>query len=354
MKSSLLPQSTGTTNRNEEISGEPIYHPHENDILLGRGGNNNKHIGNEQLRVMALDRVHKYMKCTKTQKTRMVHELVASMKNLDPPARFLRRNSSGEWFEASNKFAKEKVSQVFRDALAKIASGHPDPDDSIEKLMLQFSSSSTSAHSKTANSSHPPMGRFNSLFRNRKVRTSTLMDFSDIFSPLESLPEASSQPFVVQSSLRTIEDNRQCEVSAGRSSSLQELQKIGGSYRVGAHSIGTESTISYEPITLHRYLNEGDNGSIKHHFALPKANQNFLSTSQTESCTLDSTQEGAFSTNNDECDFDITYSRHKIVDMNLDPDENYNLADISTDEISDLFMDEELTLDFLGTNLLLL
>ena len=48
-----------------DISIDPVEVPHENDILLGRGGNNNKHIGNEQLRLFAMERVQKYILSTK-------------------------------------------------------------------------------------------------------------------------------------------------------------------------------------------------------------------------------------------------------------------------------------------------
>jgi hypothetical protein len=39
-----------------------------NDVLLGRGGNNHAHNGNEQLRRIALDRVGVYMLARKKEK----------------------------------------------------------------------------------------------------------------------------------------------------------------------------------------------------------------------------------------------------------------------------------------------
>lgn len=42
--------------------------PSSNDVLLGRGGNNFKHEGNEQLKNLALLRVREYGAATKTEK----------------------------------------------------------------------------------------------------------------------------------------------------------------------------------------------------------------------------------------------------------------------------------------------
>jgi hypothetical protein len=278
-----------------QSSSESTFFPHENDILLGRGGNNNKHVGNEQLRVMALGRVQSYMNATKTLKTRMVNELVASVRSLDPPGRFLRQDSTGQWFDAGNKFAKEKASQVFRDAMVKI--GHQDNAKSAKKTAFRFSLSSPLARSKSA--------------------------------------------------ISTVQENKEWENPAGQPS-LKDPQKFAGPFRRNsAHSIETESTTSYEATSLHRYYNTCDIDRLEHRIHLPKANDNIISSLHTESCTLDSIQERSFNTNDDKFDFDITSS------MNLDPDETFNLADISTEEISYLFIDEGLNLNFGNSSLLL-
>jgi hypothetical protein len=46
----------------------PRIRTNENDVLLGRGGNNYAHSGNEQLRRVALGRVGEYMLARKKQK----------------------------------------------------------------------------------------------------------------------------------------------------------------------------------------------------------------------------------------------------------------------------------------------
>lgn len=93
--------------------------PHDNDVLLGRGGNNNKHIGNEKLRLMARSLVSEYSKATKKQKSNMSRELVHRIRNMSPPGRFLRKCAlSDEWEDAGDAVAREKVSQALRDAVS--------------------------------------------------------------------------------------------------------------------------------------------------------------------------------------------------------------------------------------------
>jgi hypothetical protein len=93
--------------------------PHDNDVLLGRGGNNNKHVGNEKLRLMARSLASEYSKATKKQKSNMSRELVLRIRNMSPPGRFLRKCAlSDDWEDAGDAVAREKVSQALRDAVS--------------------------------------------------------------------------------------------------------------------------------------------------------------------------------------------------------------------------------------------
>jgi hypothetical protein len=99
---------------------DAIKTPNINDILLGRGGHNNKYIGNERLRQIVADQVKCYATGTKLKKSKMVRAIVRHIRSLDPPGRFLRFTYGTKMYEdAGDKFATEKVSQVFRDAMAK-------------------------------------------------------------------------------------------------------------------------------------------------------------------------------------------------------------------------------------------
>lgn len=65
--------------------------PHEHDVLMGRGGKNNQHSGNEKLRCLARDRCAAYRRATKKDKSDLSRELVRLMRALDPPARYVVR-----------------------------------------------------------------------------------------------------------------------------------------------------------------------------------------------------------------------------------------------------------------------
>jgi len=99
-----------------------IEEPNENDILLGRGGKNNQWTGNDGLRTMAHSRCIEYQTAQKRAKSEISRELVEGVQNLDPPGRFLRKcsNLKGSvvrWEVATDKVAREKTSQVLRDAI---------------------------------------------------------------------------------------------------------------------------------------------------------------------------------------------------------------------------------------------
>lgn len=91
--------------------------PHENDILMGRGGKNNQHVGNERLRVIAQERRESYVLSDKQGKFYISRAIVVEIRRLDPPGRFLKRNDrTGEWEDVGDDKAREKVSQALRDA----------------------------------------------------------------------------------------------------------------------------------------------------------------------------------------------------------------------------------------------
>lgn len=64
-----------------------IAEPHENDVLMGRGGKNNQHSGNERLRGLARVHCQQYRSSSKKEKSNLSRELVKQMRSLDPPAR---------------------------------------------------------------------------------------------------------------------------------------------------------------------------------------------------------------------------------------------------------------------------
>jgi hypothetical protein len=75
------PSSTST-----KMSG--VVRPHENDVLMGRGGKNNQHSGNEKLREFARERCDDYQRASKKGKSRISKELVEIVRKMDPPGRY--------------------------------------------------------------------------------------------------------------------------------------------------------------------------------------------------------------------------------------------------------------------------
>lgn len=99
---------------------EGITSPHENDVLMGRGGKNNQHSGNEKLREIARERCEDYRVACKKVKSDISRELVRLMRQLDPPARFLKKDmNTSTWIDVGDEIAREKASQVLRDAVSE-------------------------------------------------------------------------------------------------------------------------------------------------------------------------------------------------------------------------------------------
>ncbi|GKY92792.1 hypothetical protein MPSEU_000248900 [Mayamaea pseudoterrestris] len=103
---------------------QQIVQPHNNDILMGRGGKNNQHAGNERLRQMARHYCEQYKVSKKKGKSNISRTLVGMIRNLDPPGRFLKKDPTSRlWEDVGDETAREKASQVLRDA---VALAHPE------------------------------------------------------------------------------------------------------------------------------------------------------------------------------------------------------------------------------------
>lgn len=63
--------------------------PHRNDVLLGRGGKNNQHSGNEKLREISKLECEEYRGASKKGKSNISRGLVDQMKALSPAGRYV-------------------------------------------------------------------------------------------------------------------------------------------------------------------------------------------------------------------------------------------------------------------------
>jgi hypothetical protein len=87
--------------------------PTINDVLLGRGGKSNNHLGNRRYRQARDDIQPRYMAAIKKMKTGICRELVNQVYSWN--GRFLQKHERGHWYVATDKKAMAKSSQVLRE-----------------------------------------------------------------------------------------------------------------------------------------------------------------------------------------------------------------------------------------------
>lgn len=166
--------------------------PHGNDILLGRGGKNNQHVGNEQLRSIARSHRDSYRMSTKKGKSHISREIVAYVRRMNPPGRFLKKDgATGNWEDVDDDTAREKVSQVLRDAVSAIKGSSEDrlSDEDSERSPAE----ATPAFVISTPSSAPEKSRYGRTYNpSRRVSSSD--------GTRTSAPRSSEQPYVPYSS----------------------------------------------------------------------------------------------------------------------------------------------------------
>lgn len=87
-----------------------------NDVLCGRGGATNSHIGNRAFRQFVKEYKDKYLRAKKKEKPSVAGEIVDKIRSLDPPGRFLKKDrDTGYWLDIGDIRAKEKTSQALRE-----------------------------------------------------------------------------------------------------------------------------------------------------------------------------------------------------------------------------------------------
>jgi hypothetical protein len=91
----------------------PIHTPHLNDVLCVQGGG---HAFNIQFRAWGLERKTNYHLASNEKKARLTREVIALVKNQNPPGRFLQRDSThaGWWIEADDGRVSRKIQKLFR------------------------------------------------------------------------------------------------------------------------------------------------------------------------------------------------------------------------------------------------
>eukprot|EP00980_Cylindrotheca_fusiformis_P031055 scaffold25754_cov137-Cylindrotheca_fusiformis.AAC.1 len=82
------------TQANKSTDEQPLekdnIYPQPNDVLCGRGGETNKHIGNVEWRKMVKANKAKYIVLPKGTKMELSRSIVKAVRSQNPPGRFLQ------------------------------------------------------------------------------------------------------------------------------------------------------------------------------------------------------------------------------------------------------------------------
>lgn len=104
-----------------------IQVPGVNDVMCGRGGGTNNHIGNIRFRQLVNGHKLRYLAATKSEKPMVSKEVVTIWRGLQPPGRFLQQSKKdsnqpggGTWSDIGDKKAREKASQCLRERTPEV------------------------------------------------------------------------------------------------------------------------------------------------------------------------------------------------------------------------------------------
>ena len=96
-----------------------IEHLNKNDVLCGRGGATNSHVGNRNFRALVKEYQDKYLSAKKKDKPTVASEVVSEIRKRG--GRFLEKvKDVGLWRDIGDKKAMEKTSQALREGAPKI------------------------------------------------------------------------------------------------------------------------------------------------------------------------------------------------------------------------------------------
>ena len=105
-----------TKRRGEPPNFQKVYYePTDADVLLGRGGRANNHVGNKRYLELKDAMQERYMAADKNEKTEISQELVDIIRN-EYKGRFLKLDpDTNQWYEVDNHLARKKASQTLRE-----------------------------------------------------------------------------------------------------------------------------------------------------------------------------------------------------------------------------------------------
>ena len=98
-----------------------IPQPYSHDVLCGRGGGTNNHVGNAHWRMLVAANKELYVTLPKRQKMLLSKSIVNAVRSQAPPGRFLQKDSkTDKWYDVGDQRAQEKTSQALREGAPTI------------------------------------------------------------------------------------------------------------------------------------------------------------------------------------------------------------------------------------------
>ncbi|KAL7570269.1 hypothetical protein ACA910_020690 [Epithemia clementina (nom. ined.)] len=109
-------RSVGPSHRMRRLPVDFI--PSEDDVICGRGKKCYSHIGNDRFKIRVHSVLGLYRSArTKLDKSKVLNMVVEQVRQNSPSGGFVKQDETGRWHEVGDFLAREKTSQVFRDAL---------------------------------------------------------------------------------------------------------------------------------------------------------------------------------------------------------------------------------------------
>lgn len=105
----------------------------KSDVLCGRGGLTNNADGNVYFRHLVRLKRESYLLATKREKAGVARQIVEAVRALDPPGRFLKKDSNGMWVEIGDRKAREKTSQALRENAPELRQELQTNDDHLHE-----------------------------------------------------------------------------------------------------------------------------------------------------------------------------------------------------------------------------
>jgi hypothetical protein len=138
-----------------------VRQPHPHDVLSGRGGGINSHVGNIQFRAWVADRKNDYNLATsKAEKTQVAQTVIDLVEAQDPPGRFLQRDPTGSgsgmngfWLELDEDRRMAKTAQALREGAPQIRAQHKDEIEKKKSLHKRSSRKASESQRKGGSNS---------------------------------------------------------------------------------------------------------------------------------------------------------------------------------------------------------